>query len=88
MKKPIFLLTPDLEAYRQSRGLSNNFNILPFTISMSDDELVNNIYQFNYEEYRSSLITFMKSINSYDTGNASMEVSKWITNQMKFPNKL
>lgn len=70
--KPCFLYVPDLNEYQQTdRGLYFNVSDLPFISANTNEQLLDKIEQFNQVAYQANLALFLKSIGSYEEGNAN-----------------
>lgn len=74
MKKPVFLFTPDLEAYKRDRNFTFCLEDLPWTQSKTPQDLAISIKRFNNELYLDNLEKFMQNIRLYDTGIASEKI--------------
>lgn len=66
--KPVFIFAPDVDEY--DRGLSIPFEILPYSIAYTNNQLEVNITNFNIEEYNSKLNYFYCHVGKYDSGHA------------------
>ena len=76
-EKPCFLYVPDIEEYTKSdRKLYFNINELPFITVKSNDELVNEIDNFNNENYKIKLDEFSKKIGSFEVGNCCRKLEE------------
>ena len=75
-KKPVFLFTVDEERYLSSnRGLRQIYWDLPFRHNKSNEELIEDIFDFNDIVYQNKLKDFTdKYLRSFDHGNASKAV--------------
>ncbi|MGI2294938.1 CDP-glycerol glycerophosphotransferase family protein [Paenibacillus sp. GXUN7292] len=73
--KICFLHAHDLDEYlAKERQLYFNLYELPFYFSKTIEELINNILEFNEEQYSDSLQHFFKKIRLYENGTASKEI--------------
>lgn len=78
-KKPCILYVKDLEEYlSKERELYFDFRSLPFPIAESDEELLNIISNFDYDNYLEKLNEFDSIVNFYEDGNASKRVCERI----------
>lgn len=76
-KKPCFLLCRDLQDY--DRGVYFDMHTLPFPYAETDDQLVQNILQFNEKQYQQALEQFnTEVIGLKETGHASEAVVAWM----------
>lgn len=76
---PVFLFTPDIDAYRTERGLYFDEDELPFSLARNNVQLANIITEFDEYSYIEQVNNFFDSIESRDGGNAS----KTVVNRMK-----
>lgn len=78
-EKPTFLYTPDLLEYmKNDRKLYFDIRKLPFKYSLNEEDLNNDIKNFNENEYIKKLKQFSKQIGSFENGNSCKEVVKKI----------
>lgn len=70
-KKPCFLYAPDFEEYLQDRELYFEYNTLPYPIAFDNQQLINNIENFNNDKYEHKVSELLESINITEKGNAS-----------------
>jgi len=78
-QKICFIHAPDVELYLdKERQLYFDFKELPFSFSKTNEQLVNNILNFDPELYKRNLKRFMEKIKLYETGTASQQVVKRI----------
>lgn len=74
MKKPVFLFAIDIEQYIKQRGLKPVFFDFPFSLSRSNEELIENIEKFNNIEYLAKIEKFVHTYASGDKGIAAKSV--------------
>lgn len=78
-KKPCILYTPDVDEYiKDERGLYFNFDELPFSLVRTNEELADEINNFNEEKYQKRIAEFFDRIGSYEDGNACKRVVEFI----------
>ena len=78
-RRPCFLYTPDLEDYQKNdRSLYFQLEDLPFPVSQTQNELHKQIQNFDKANYAKSINNFMKTVGSYEDGNASKRVTEYI----------
>jgi CDP-glycerol glycerophosphotransferase len=78
-QRPCFLYVPDIFEYiNQDRKLYFDMRELPFISSTNNQDLLNKIENFHYEEYKSNLIEFLKSIGTYEEGKSCENLLKQI----------
>lgn len=70
-KRPCFLYVPDVKEYvEQDRALYFDLMELPFSKSMSNEGLLEEIDKFHYETYKQQLLRFSTCIGSFEEGKA------------------
>jgi CDP-glycerol glycerophosphotransferase len=74
MHKVILLYAPDLEDYKNNRGLKPIYFKLPTCINQSNKELLEYIGSFDVSKYQHELDDFLRTIKIFDDGNASERV--------------
>lgn len=75
MRKPVFLFIPDLEAYRENRGLKPLFDMTPFPHCCSNEELEKAILSFDESSYQEDLRSFTETYyRNFSDGHASERV--------------
>lgn len=84
-KKACLLYTPDYDEYiKKERKLAFDFDDLPFKRTYDIDELVNEIGNFNYNNYLKEIDKFNKKIKSYEDGFASKKIADVIDERIGF----
>lgn len=78
LNKPIFLCALDREKYEIQRGLVKEYDDLPFPYANSIEQLIDNINSFDINEYRKKVALYKNKYPIYDTGNASIQVAKFL----------
>ncbi|MDR7000611.1 CDP-glycerol glycerophosphotransferase family protein [Neobacillus niacini] len=74
-KRPCFLYIPDIKEYEKNdRDLYFEIKELPFLSSVNNLELLFQIEHFNEKEYQQFLNRFLKSVGSFEKGNASQKL--------------
>lgn len=77
--KPCVLFAPDINTYlKMERGLYFDPEILPFPIASDNNRLIRILSEFNKESYTSDINKFLKSIGSYEDGNACHKIIKYL----------
>lgn len=72
---PGFIYADDLEEYIADRGdLFFDMYKLPFPVALDNDELIENIKQFDDEEYKKKTEMFKKEVGIFEDGQASGRV--------------
>lgn len=83
-KKPCILYTSDLEEYlKKDRNLYFNIKELPFPICFNNNELIETIKSFDFEEYINALNQFDLKIGSFEDGYACQRVYEKIISYIK-----
>ncbi len=81
IKMPIFLYADDFTEYVKERGeFMWDMRKLPFTLAESNEELVENIIQFDLSEYVEEVSNFLECHEVLEDGGASKRILKWIRN--------
>lgn len=81
--KPVFLFAKDLERYlAEDRNVYFDLNELPYTLAITEEELLNNINGFDPKEYCSLGDVFKKRIGFEDCGNGAAYIAKIILNKL------
>lgn len=70
-RRPVFLYAPDIEKYKQMRGLKDMYYKFPFALCKNNDEIQKAISNFDMEEYQKKLDGFQKLYGSVDDGHAA-----------------
>lgn len=74
MRKIVLLYAPDLENYKDSRGLKPVYFDFPTKINQSNEELLDYLSHFDMNSYQRNLEDFLSEIKIFDDGNASKRV--------------
>lgn len=74
MHKILFLYAPDLADYKENRGLNSVYFRLPAQVNQTNEELLDDIVNFDEIAYQQHLDSFLDSVHIYDDGNASKRV--------------
>lgn len=81
--KPGFVYAEDLEQYRKDRDLYFDFDIIPFTVAQSNQELINAILNFNESDFSNRCNSFFKgNVCVVDDGNASRKIVELMRKEM------
>jgi len=78
MKKPVFVFAPDIEEYKKNRGLNEFYNLLPYSISKNNDELIKQISKFDENLYQKKLEHYFNKVGNYERGNSCKMVFDYI----------
>ncbi len=79
IKKPVFLLSMDRNEYIDGeRTLLIDYNSLPFAIAETNDELIENITQFDRKQYEDTIQKFFKRYGVHEDGHAGERAARFI----------
>ncbi len=70
-RRPVFLYASDIDEYSKMRGLKDMYCKLPFPLAKNNDEMEENILNFDEVAYSKALEAFYKEYGSVDDGHAS-----------------
>ena len=73
-RKPGFIFATDIEQFNTDRGFYYPLESTPFPIATNNYELIKNIENFNYEEYKQKVEEFLKDKGCMEDGHASERV--------------
>lgn len=83
LRKPIFLIGKDLNDYMHGdRDLEFRFEDLPFPMATSEDELINNIINFNADEYVNRVNEFYDRIGLVDYGDGANTIANIVREKL------
>jgi len=82
-KRPCFVFATDIEKYNTERGFYYSLEETPFPIATNNEELCQNILNFDCEKYKIKCEQFLKEKNIVDDGHASERAVEIIKNYMK-----
>lgn len=77
-KKPAFIYVPDLEWYKETRGVNELFLLQPFPVCQSYEELLRAIEDYNEISYQKRVNDFFSQYPMYNDGNASKKIVDWV----------
>lgn len=77
-QRPGFIFAVDIEKYNTERGFYYPLETTPFPIAVDNDELINNIMQFDTDLYEKKVINFLNDKICFEDGHASERVAKVI----------
>ena len=79
IKEPVFLYAPDKEEYiGGERELLLNYDSLPFSIAESNEQLADNIMNFDQEKYEADVTAFLDRYGVHEDGHASERAAEFI----------
>lgn len=82
INKPAFICALDFEAYKEKRGLLDEYKDFPFPMAYTNEELVDNINNFDRNNYDKNVQEYFNEFPIYDKGNAAEMVVKWINKKI------
>lgn len=82
LKRPCFLFVPDLDEYLQNRGFYTDPNTWGFPICRTNEEIQNQIKNFNKDIYLSEINKNHENFGSYENGTATEKICKIIINNI------
>ena len=74
--RPGFVYAPDLEYVKEARGFNYPLESRPLPIACSEQELLDNIAEFDQESFDSSVSRFFKSVGYCDDGNGDVFIAR------------
>ena len=82
--KPVFLYAPDKDTYEdKDYDLLLDYDSLPFPISTTNEELSNQIQNFDDSKYKQTVKAFLNKYGVNEDGRASERVAKYISELLK-----
>lgn len=84
LNRPIFLFATDFKEYtKNDREFYVPIEKLPFTLSMNNEQLQQNIKSFNLDKYLKTLSDFKEEYNIATDGHACEKIISWLENNGK-----
>lgn len=80
LRRPGFIFATDIALYNNERGFNYPLETTPFPIAMDNDELEDNILNFDSDKYFADLKFFLKDKGCVEDGYASERVVELIRN--------
>jgi CDP-glycerol glycerophosphotransferase len=74
LKRPAFIFATDIAQYEKERGFYFPLEDTPFPIAQNNDELVENINNFDYPAYQNEIVKYMQKNGYADDGHASERI--------------
>ncbi len=78
LRRPGFIFATDIKLYNNERGFNYPLETTPFPIATNNDELINNILRFNYNQYSADVEAFLQDKGCVEDGHASERVVELI----------
>lgn len=70
-RRPGFLFALDMDDYMDERGFYYPLDSTPFRLAFNNDEMVNNILNYDEKKYQKQVDKFLKDRGCFEKGNAS-----------------
>ena len=83
LKRQIYIYAPDYDDYIEERGVYFDKDILPFFISKSTKELIENIKNFNQEEYNYKIKKFKEIVQYKEDGISGKRISTFLLTKLQ-----
>ena len=80
---PCFTFATDFEEYKKDRGVYYEMEELPFPYAKNNDELENNIVNFDENSYLEKWMAFKKRMGLKETGHAARDIAEKINEFME-----
>lgn len=78
MMKPVFLYCPDLDSYIRERGFYWDIFSLPFSVARDEEELLNNIVNFDFDKYTHGVKNYLSKLGSFENAHADKKAGEMI----------
>ena len=82
MKKPSFVFATDLNKYINDRDFFMNIYDWPFPIAKDNDELTDNILNFDNNKFNLKINKYLKELGTFEKGSATQKVTDWILSNL------
>jgi CDP-glycerol glycerophosphotransferase len=73
-KKPSFLFGTNVRKFNETRGFYHKIEDTPFSMAVANQELLDNIDNFNKKDYEKKIEVFLESCDSIDDGKSSERI--------------
>ena len=80
---PVFLFQSDYEKYAADRGFYLDQGKLPFSRAFSNQQLIENILDFDEKEYKQDVDSFLQGLGVFADGHASDKVADYLVKIIK-----
>ena len=80
--KPNFVFATDQNKYIDERDFFMDINDWPFPIAKDNNELINNILNFDDKKFKSKIDKYLHDLGSFENGNATDKVTDWIISNL------
>lgn len=82
-RRPVFIYASDIEKYNTDRGFYYPLETTPFPIATNNEEMIENIENFDYDKYKNEVEQFLIDKGCVDDGHASERVVEIIKNYIE-----
>ena len=76
--RPCLLYATDLDDYHVTQGFYTDIRTWPFPLAENNQELINNIRQFDEKKYQHDILRHHLDLGSYEEGEACKKVLEYI----------
>lgn len=77
-RKPVFLYAPDINEYKENRGLYFSLDTLPYICCSSNEQLRTAIQEFDKDKYLVDLESYYTRVNNYEYGKSCETIIDYI----------
>jgi len=78
--KPCFIFAPDLKKYQNEQGFHTPIEEWPFPLAETNEKLMENILNFDEENYKQAVKKHHVDLGSYEKGTACEQFCKYVIN--------
>lgn len=86
-RKKGLIFAADQERYNTNTGLCYPLTETPFPVASNEEELINNILNFDDDKYSDKVESFLKNKEAVDDGHSAERIVDWIETLMEENNK-
>lgn len=79
---PSFIYAADLEYYSEKRNFHTPIREWPYPLAETENELVNNIREFDEKKYKENIDYHHKSLGSFESGKACEKIAEYIISKV------
>ncbi len=82
-KRPCFIFATDIDAYKKDRNFYFDITSTPFSISVNNDELEENIKHFSGTDYVQKVENFLEHFGIIADGSAGEKCAEWVLSKLE-----
>lgn len=82
LKKPVFVCATDFEIYSKTRIKVKEYMEMPFPLSFSLNDLIDDIDHFDLQAYNDKIQCYLKEHPFYSDGRSAERIGNWIIEKM------